>query len=91
MARMELLLKTVYGLDAYNASNQPKTWVSLANKPIYIRCPHQGVNQCAFYCLMGAYLYDGNVLLGKSEGYQPILNDHVSVIELHIISKIHYL
>ena len=91
MARMELLLKTVYGLDAYNASNQPKRWVSLANKPIYIRCPQQGVNQCAFYCLMGAYLYDGKVLLGKREGYEPILNDHVSVSELHIVSKIHYL
>ncbi|KAM0911206.1 hypothetical protein ACQ4PT_013651 [Festuca glaucescens] len=76
MARMELVLKTVYGLDAYNASNQPNSWVALANRPRYIKCPHQGVNQCAFYYLMGAYLYDGNVLLGKSEGYEPILKDH---------------
>jgi hypothetical protein len=59
MARMELVLKIVYGLDAYNSSNQPSSWVSFANMPIYIRCPHQGVNQGTFYCLMGVYLYDG--------------------------------
>jgi hypothetical protein len=48
MARMELVLKKVYSADRYNKSNQPNSWVACANKPRYIPCPHQGVNQCAF-------------------------------------------
>ena len=88
MARMELLLKSVYGLDRYNKSKQPNSWVACARKPRYITCPHQGVNQCAFYYLMGAYLYDEIRLLDEREGYEPILKDHVSVTELHIVNKI---
>jgi hypothetical protein len=85
MARMELVLKKVYGTDRYNKSNQPNSWVACANKPRYIPCPHQGVNQCAFYVLMGAYLYDGIRLLGEKEGYETIKKDHVSVTEIHIL------
>ncbi|KAM0829366.1 hypothetical protein ACQ4PT_066917 [Festuca glaucescens] len=79
MTRMELVVKEVYGLDAYNASNQPNRWVACARKPRYIKCPYQGLNQCAFYCLMCAYQYDGDVLLGNKEGYEPILKDHPSI------------
>ena len=84
MARIELVLRTVYSTDRYNKSNEPNRWVVCASKPKYVNCPHQGVNQCAFYCLMGAYLYDGIRLLDEKEGYEPIKKDHVSVTELHI-------
>jgi hypothetical protein len=84
MARMELVLRHVYGTDRYNKSNQPKSWVACAKKPRYIPCPHQGINQCAFYVLKGAYLYDGIRLLDEKDGYEPIEKNHVSVTEIHI-------
>ncbi|XBH84637.1 hypothetical protein VPH35_072761 [Triticum aestivum] len=62
MSRMSLLMKEVYGEAAYNSSRQPR-WKHLAERCIYAKMPEQGVNECGFYMLKVAYLYDGTKLV----------------------------
>ena len=83
MARMVEVLKAQYGEAKYNASRQPN-WVDKTKKPTYIKCPKQGPNQCGLYCLMCAYQYTGNFLLGENEGYKTIEKNDVSLFKLII-------
>ena len=62
MSRMSLLMKEVYGEAAYNSSRQPR-WEHLADRCSYAKMPEQGVNECGFYMLKVAYLYDGTKLV----------------------------
>ena len=62
MSRMSLLMKEVYGEATYNSSRQPH-WEHLAERCSYAKMPEQGVNECGFYMLKAAYLYDGTKIV----------------------------
>ena len=62
MSRLTLLMKEVYGEAAYNSSRQP-SWEHLAERCSFAKMLEQGVNECGFYMLKVAYLYDGTKLV----------------------------
>ncbi|KAM3367239.1 hypothetical protein ACQJBY_016081 [Aegilops geniculata] len=70
MSRMSLLMKEVYGEAAYNSSRKPR-WEHLADRCSYAKMPEQGVNECGFYMLKAAYLYDGTKLVEEVKKHDP--------------------
>ncbi|KAM3353834.1 hypothetical protein ACQJBY_024802 [Aegilops geniculata] len=70
MSRMSLLMKEVYGEAAYNSSRQPR-WEHLAERCSYAKMPEQGVNECGFYMLKAAFLYDGIKLVEEVKKRDP--------------------
>ncbi|XBH77955.1 hypothetical protein VPH35_104332 [Triticum aestivum] len=70
MSMMSLLMKEVYGEAGYNSSRQPR-WEHLADRCSYAKMPEQGVNECGFYMLKAAYLYDGTKLVEEVKKRDP--------------------
>ncbi|XP_044386328.1 uncharacterized protein [Triticum aestivum] len=70
MSRMSLLMKEVYGEAAYNSSRQPR-WEHLAERCSYAKMLEQGVNECGFYMLKAAFLYDGIKLVEEVKKRDP--------------------
>ena len=55
-------MKVVYGDAQYNASKQPK-WEVFAKKPMFVKVPLQGSNECGHYTLKYAGIYDGENII----------------------------
>ncbi|VAH79224.1 unnamed protein product [Triticum turgidum subsp. durum] len=70
MSRMSLLMKEVYGEATYNSSRQPH-WEHLVDRCSYAKMPEQGVNECGFYMLKAAYLYDGTKIVEEVKKRDP--------------------
>ena len=55
-------MKVVYGDAQYNASKPPK-WEVLAKRPMFVKVPFQGPNECGHYTLKYAGTYDGEKIV----------------------------
>ena len=61
---MVSLMKEVYGEAAFNKRDQIQ-WDVAADRCNYVRTPAQGENECGFYALKMACVYDGNQIVEK--------------------------
>ena len=57
-------MKEVYGIAAYNKHNV-HNWEVAADRCNYVAMPEQGANECGFYALKVAYIFDGDKLVEK--------------------------
>ena len=62
ISRLVQVMKAVYGDAQYNASKQPK-WEVFAKKPMFVKVPLQGSNECGHYTLKYAGIYDGENII----------------------------
>lgn len=60
-----MLLKEVYGEAAFNKHNHGIQWEVQADRCLYAKTPEQGANECGFYALRIAYIYNGDKI-GKN-------------------------
>ncbi|XBI38771.1 hypothetical protein VPH35_123695 [Triticum aestivum] len=72
--RMVQVMKAVYGDAQYNASKQPK-WELSAKKPMFVKVPLQGANECGHYTLKYAGSYDGEKIVGNIRDNDPHIVD----------------
>ena len=56
--RMVAVMKEVYGVSAFNKKDTVQ-WDVAADRCRYVLTPEQGVNECAFYMMKMALVYDG--------------------------------
>jgi hypothetical protein len=52
-------MEEVYGKQVYAKSGHPN-WKKVSEKPRYITVAKQGSNQCGYYCLKFASMFDGD-------------------------------
>ena len=57
-------MKAVYGDAQYNASKESK-WELFAKKPMFVKVPLQGTNECGHYTVKYAGSYDGEKIVRK--------------------------
>ncbi|XBI99783.1 hypothetical protein VPH35_019810 [Triticum aestivum] len=74
ISRMVQVMKDVYGDAQYNASKQPK-WELFAKKPMFVKVPLQGANECGHYTLKYAGSYDGEKIVGNIRDKDPRIVD----------------
>ena len=80
-------MKEVYGTNEYNKRNK-YDWEALAEKCRYVVTPEQGANECGYYVMRMASLFDGEKYV------VPLKNKDVSVsiVFLHkVVSLPHFL
>ena len=63
----------LYGKEQYKASKQPN-WATVAVRPRYVPVPKQGPNECGYYALKFAEVYNGEDLA------EDIHNEDVSFL-----------
>lgn len=66
ITRLVEVMKAVYGEAQYNASMQPN-WKVLAKRPMFVKVPFQGPNECGHYALKFAMNCDGEKIVGNIE------------------------
>ncbi|XBH96286.1 hypothetical protein VPH35_086700 [Triticum aestivum] len=74
ISMMVQVMKDVYGDAQYNASKQPK-WELFAKKPMFVKVPLQGANECGHYTLKYAGSYDGEKIVGNIRDKDPRIVD----------------
>ena len=64
MIRMTALMKKVYGEKEYK-KKESVDWVEFSKKASFLGTPEQGPNECGFFVLKMAQLYDGRSFVVK--------------------------